>query len=304
MSKFINLNIDFDKEIAPLLKEAHKASFDYSSHFVGFLLSSVAVVIMVTLIGIFDDDWDSKTLIQFAIIAIIIIGVGVAIDKRKDDENLLKSYSLDKILEKLNYTWGVDLINDELIQESKLFPTYDFTEKDDELMGCEDGFSIVISELSLLSRVSANQGSIHTDFKGLVLLYIFDKPLIEAQILLKPKKFLNLFTTPKGFQKIETKLNVINKVFEFYTNEEQKAQEFLTPAFLEKLSSVQERFNFSNLSCCISGNSCMIALHTKQDFFKLTSFELEDFKRQFNVLLKELQNISDFGKELKAALKI
>ncbi|CAM2858458.1 DUF3137 domain-containing protein [Helicobacter burdigaliensis] len=301
MSKFIHLNVDFEKEIAPLLEEAKKATSSYIREIVAFLIASAFIVLVSYLIILYEDLPQEN--IKYSLVPIILLVVVAFMQRQKDNENALKAYSLDEILEKLNYTWGVSIINDELIQESKLFPKYDYMERDDEFLGYEEGFSITIAELTLVSRVSANAGNRHIDFNGLVLLYIFEEVQIETKILLKPKKFLNLFTTPKGFEKIETKLNIIDKDFEFYTNDKEEAQKVLTPKFLEKLTKVQEYFGFSNVSCCISGNYCLVALHTKQDFFKLKSFELEGFKKEFNVLLKELQNISDFGKELKEALK-
>lgn len=95
-----------------------------------------------------------------------------------------------------------------MIQDSKLFPKYDYSESDDEFIGFEEGFFIAVSELTLTSHTSVNAGDRYIDFSGLVLLYIFEEIQIEAEILLKPKKLLKLFTTPKGFEKLETKLNV------------------------------------------------------------------------------------------------
>ncbi|MDY5184403.1 DUF3137 domain-containing protein [Helicobacter trogontum] len=301
MSKFTNLDIDFDKEIAPLLKEVKKATSNYTREIVRFVIAS-ALIVLVSYLLILYQGLPQKTII-YACLPIAFFALMTFIHKQKNNENILKAHSLDVILEKLNYTWGVSVIDDELIQDSKLFPKYDYSESDDEFIGFEEGFFIAVSELTLTSHTSVNAGDRYIDFSGLVLLYIFEEIQIEAEILLKPKKLLKLFTTPKGFEKLETKLNVSNKDFEFYTNDMQKAEEFLTPKLLEKLAKVQEYFSFSDVSCCIKGNYCLVALHTEQDYFKLTSFELEEFKNEFNILLKELQNIRDFGKELKEGFK-
>lgn len=46
MSKFTNLDIDFDKEIAPLLKEVKKATSNYTREIVRFVIASALIVLV------------------------------------------------------------------------------------------------------------------------------------------------------------------------------------------------------------------------------------------------------------------
>ncbi|GAB0173965.1 hypothetical protein NHP164001_19870 [Helicobacter trogontum] len=88
MSKFTNLDIDFDKEIAPLLKEVKKATSNYTSEIVRFVIAS-ALIVLVSYLLILYQGLPQKTII-YACLPIAFFALMTFIHKQKTTRISLK----------------------------------------------------------------------------------------------------------------------------------------------------------------------------------------------------------------------
>lgn len=295
MSKFINLKVDFDKEIVPLLKEVNRTTSN--SKFSKKDIKIFFIFVVCSILGTFlaylrlvSTQGNMQNLLAAGVV-IVIFGVGLLSMRNKKIEDTYKAYIFDKLLDKFNLEYFNSSSESRVFGiDDSLFPVYDYVRIDDGFSGYEKGFFVSILELSLHSVPLDTPDT--AKFKGVLLEYRFEEiSKNDLYILLKPKKYFD-FSKKPDLIKLENTLKILDKEYEIFTNDKEKAKEFLTPIFLEKLSKTQEYFGVSSLFCSVMDNSCMLALPTNRDFFKLNNFELKAFRRQFNTLLKELQNIS------------
>ncbi|CAM2858423.1 DUF3137 domain-containing protein [Helicobacter burdigaliensis] len=304
MPKPMNLNVDFDREIAPLLWEAKRDTLKFKAKDIKIFFIFIVCSILGTLLAYWrlSTQGDMKNLLAVGVV-IVIFGIGLLSLRQKRSENILKAHIFNKLLDKFNLEYFNDSSESIIFAiDNGLFPPYDYSRIDDGFKGYEKGFFVSILELSL-HNVGQQDIPQKAKFKGLLLEYTFEDCLKDdLYLLLKPKKFFDFSKNP-DLIKLESTLELLGKEYEIFTNDEEKAKGFLTPKFLDKLARVQGYFGISSVFCSVFNNTCMLALPTNRDFFRLKSSKLEELRVEFNVLLKELQNISDFGKELKEVFK-
>ncbi|PZT47776.1 hypothetical protein B6S12_07150 [Helicobacter valdiviensis] len=183
MPKFINLNIDFDKEIVPLLKEVNRTTSKFSKKDIRIFFIFVVCSILGTFLAylrLVSTQGNMQNLLAAGVV-IVIFGVGLLSMRNKKIEDTYKAYIFDKLLDKFNLEYFNSSSEYRIFSiDDNLFPMYAYKLIDDGFRGYEEGFFVSILELSLHS-VPVNTPNIK--FKGVLLEYRFEDitPLFKSK---------------------------------------------------------------------------------------------------------------------------
>ncbi len=176
---------------------------------------------------------------------------------------------------------------DKLLQDSELFPAYNFHRGDDYFCGEYKDVNIVISEELLQKEtvyytISRNEFGLKEKsdryvkkkkiFRGICILLTMNKNFKGRTVVLEDKGLFNVFKQIKGLQRVKLEDSVFEKIFEVYSSDQIEARYLLTTAFMERMLKLTSLYEGKNIQFSFKDNQLLLAISSKQDMFEACSF--------------------------------
>lgn len=165
-------------------------------------------------------------------------------------------------------------IDENILEKSKLFDTYNYHEGDDFFSGYYQNVQMIVSEEKLRFVRRSDDGkrvSYANIFQGIMILLSMNKNFSGQTVVLKDKGFLNVFSKIKGLQKVALEDSLFEKEFEVYSNDQLEARYLLTTAFMERMLKVREAYKSNKIQFSFFDNQLLIAINSPKNMFESTS---------------------------------
>lgn len=198
-------------------------------------------------------------------------------------------------------------INDMIIQQSGLFGKYNKSSGDDAFTGIYDGVRISIAEekLQMLKKDFNNFEVSKNIFRGICILFEMSKNFKGKTIVLKDRKFLNIFNHIAGLQNVKLEDINFEKYFEVYSDDQIEARYLLTSGFMERIIRLRDLYNGSSIQLSFNCNTLLLAIPTKQNMFEANSFFRSNInKNKIDMVFEQFYTVCSIVKLLKLNQKI
>jgi len=226
--------------------------------------------------------------------------------RRKAKENLLPS--LVRFFGDFNYQINGS-IQEEVLSQSKIVPTYDRYESEDYIQGVYKGVTIELSESTLKKRRRTKKGKTRyvATFKGLFVLLDMNKPF-KGKTIIKTDKgsVMNwLSETFSTMEKVALEDPKFEKIFEVYSTNQIESRYLLTTAFMERLLDLCGLMGSKKIQCSFFQNNLFIMIPSSHNFFEPRSVHKSVIDlREVKIFLKEMRYIFQIIDVLKMNQKI
>lgn len=228
--------------------------------------------------GIYTDGEEKALFFVFGLFVIILLGI------YKSFLKVTKQAVMDKILSFFgDMKYGRSDIHYSCINNSELFPNFDFEEIDDCFKGCYDGVNINVSEHKLIRGTGKRAKTI---FNGIFILFDFNKKF-KGKTVVYSNNINNTFSCARG-EKVDVNLEdvVFSKEWKVKATDQIEARYILTPMLMEQMLKVKRLFKGNSVEFSFFDNKLFIAISTYNNLFETTSLfsSALGYKRVENVI--------------------
>lgn len=178
---------------------------------------------------------------------------------------------------------GFDFPIDRFAGAGLISRNYQKAEFEDHISGEHDGVRFALCEANLehhpkrstIGNENENEKEITTVFKGLVLVYSFDKPFSGETRVLPDFTWLGNKLMAFGLdaehpgERVMLEDPIFEGKFEVYSTDQVEARYLLTPGFMERLKELATHFgDLRNVSFAFSDTDLLVCLRTIDDRFE------------------------------------
>ena len=193
-------------------------------------------------------------------------------------------------------------IDDMILQQSELFPTYNQSMGDDAFYGVYDGVKISIAEEKLMvAKKDFNNFDVRKKvFEGVCILFEMNKNFKGRTVVLKDKKIFNIFNKVVGLQNVKLEDIRFEKYFEVYSDDQIEARYLLTAGFMERMLKLRDLYEGKSIQFSFNRNTLLLAIPTKQNMFEANSFFGSNLnKKKIDLVFDQFYTIFSIIKLLK-----
>lgn len=146
------------------------------------------------------------------------------------------------------------------LRAARILPECDSVDADDEIAGTHRGLGLSIIEARLRRRSGKET---RTVFDGLLIEIVLPRSLTGTTAVLTDEGVFGNFKTSwktEGLETVRLEDPEFERRFEVYSNDQIEARALLTPAFMERFTSLAKSSGFSLPGAMAEGNRLVVAL--------------------------------------------
>lgn len=269
----------YKDKILPLQKEMEKIRYKYLKWFLidcilAFILVVVVVKWQISIIDELKRRNDASLCIHISImtffLAIILLFLPMKLYSKKIKSKIfchVANFFADfKYIPKKK----MDI---SCLVRSNILPAHNTYKGEDLIQGRVNGIGVQLSEARLINNSGNNSA---TAFKGLFILFDFKNSQNKSKtrvIGLKDLgKFGNFFNIKLGMKKVSLEDPELEKVFEFFADDQIEARVILDPAFMDRLNKfyqfMRETHKIKNIKFSFYDKKLFIMMASNKNFFE------------------------------------
>lgn len=190
------------------------------------------------------------------------------------------------------------------LQTFSILPDYDDDKSEDQIDGVYKGvpFRLMETHLSCESSDSNGRRDLDTVFRGMLLLFTFNKPFAGKTIVKQDRGVFSKWFkgSSSGMERVLLEDPVFEKQFDVYSTDQVESRYLLTPSFMERLLSLTKVLGGKGVTCSFYNNQLLMMVSSSKNRFEAGSiFEQVTFEYETAEFFKELKQIFSVIETLK-----
>ena len=288
---------NFNKNVLPLLKKFEKKRRLIKKNLT--IVSSIIVIAILFIIFVISTT-KTEPVVAKCFMSVIFLLFAFAFCfyifgfTKKWFENLIKKEIMSVLCSCFpNLEWkntakfmGVALAtSNDTIKKANLIPDFEKISYDDCFYGEHNSVKFSIEE-----GMAVGGSNNRIVFIGAIVTIEMNKNF-NGNTIIQPDSIRHTSPSKKLHHTILEDIE-FEKKFDVFTDDDVEARYLITPAFMERIKSIQLAFKVKNISVAFYQNKIFIALHAVREFFSLGSL-LKDVcdTEQFDKMLEEILSI-------------
>lgn len=253
--------------LAPQLRELNAARADTIRQAKARSTTRVPIGIAAALVFWVLAQWNDDPPGAFELVMFLVVGAIAgevwAINKLQTQyERLYKSRVLPALAARVGDLTYKPASADKVhrLRAARILPECDTVKADDEIAGTHRGLGISIIEAQMKRRSGKNT---QTVFDGLLIEIMLPRSLTGTTAVLTDEGVFGNFKTrwkTEGLETVRLEDPEFERRFEVYSNDQIEARALLTPAFMERFTSLAKSSGFSLPGAMAEGNRLVVAL--------------------------------------------
>ncbi|MEK7524361.1 MAG: DUF3137 domain-containing protein [Patescibacteria group bacterium] len=192
-----------------------------------------------------------------------------------------------------------DGIEPQILQQSRIMPTYDHYDHEDYLKGTYKNVFIEMNEANL--RVKRGKHT-STVFKGQLIHFVLNKKFTGQTIVTTDSGKLGNFLGSlfSGMKKVGLEDPKFEAMFEVRGTDQIEARYLLTTAFMERLINLSELYQNHKIQCSFFDNTLFISIPSTLNLFEPGPIGVSVYDTDsIHTFLKQMHYVFDIANQLK-----